>query len=118
MFLEELLYLSHGDAALLIIDGLLYNELSCYFLITWMSSTRSHAAMFPSREEKINRVYQDEDYIYPTLGSLASNTHNNYRLPSDQSDDEDMPLQKDDSWNPKIKMSKLGPKMDRPVTLK
>ena len=26
-----------------------------------------------------------------------------------------MPTQKDEAWNPKIKMSNLGPKMDRPV---
>ena len=57
--------------------------------------------MFPSREEKINKVYQDEDFIYPTL---------------DQSDEEDVPLQKDEAWNPKIKMSGLGPKMERPVS--
>ena len=57
--------------------------------------------MFPSREEKINKVYQDEDFIYPTL---------------DQSDEEDVPLQKDEAWNPKIKMSSLGPKMERPVS--
>ena len=34
---------------------------------------------------------------------------------TDQSDEEEVPLQKDESWNPKIKMSNLGPKMDRPV---
>ena len=34
----------------------------------------------------------------------------------DQSDEEDMPLQKDESWNPKIKMGNLGPKMARPVS--
>eukprot|EP00092_Neocalanus_flemingeri_P024582 GFUD01026661.1.p1 GENE.GFUD01026661.1~~GFUD01026661.1.p1 ORF type:complete len:262 (+),score=70.94 GFUD01026661.1:75-788(+) len=53
-------------------------------------------------DEKINKVHQDEDFIYPTL---------------DQSDDEDIPQtsQKDEAWNPKIKMSNLGPKMDRPV---
>merc|ERR1719220_421405 len=61
---------------------------------------KSHSAMFPTREEKINKVHQDEDFIYPTL---------------DQSDEEEVPLQKDESWNPKIKMSNLGPKMDRPV---
>jgi len=61
---------------------------------------KSHAAMFPCKEEKINKVHQDEDFIYPTL---------------DQSDEEDMPLQKDESWNPKIKMGNLGPKMARPV---
>ena len=33
---------------------------------------RSHAAMFPSREEKINKVHQDEDFIYPTLGNCCS----------------------------------------------
>ena len=36
-------------------------------------------------------------------------------LCTDQSDEEEVPLQKDESWNPKIKMSNLGPKMDRPV---
>ena len=36
-------------------------------------------------------------------------------LYTDQSDEEEVPLQKDESWNPKIKMSNLGPKMDRPV---
>merc|ERR1719234_1275104 len=56
--------------------------------------------MFPRREEKINKGHPDEDFIYPTL---------------DQSDEEEVPLQKDESWNPKIKMSNLGPKMDRPV---
>lgn len=47
-------------------------------------------------------VHQDEDFVYPTL---------------DQSDDEDIPYtpQKDEAWNPKIKMSNLGPKMDRPI---
>jgi len=36
-------------------------------------------------------------------------------LHPDQSDEEDTPIQKDEAWNPKIKMSNLGPKMDRPV---
>ena len=31
------------------------------------------------------------------------------------SDDEDIPLQKDDAWNPKIKMSKNAPKLERPI---
>ena len=30
---------------------------------------KSHSAMFPTREEKINKVHQDEDFIYPTLGA-------------------------------------------------
>ena len=74
--------------------------------------------MFPSREEKINKVHQDEDFIYPTLGN---NSIDNFkpRIESysctDQSDEEEVPLQKDESWNPKIKMGNLGPKMDRPV---
>ena len=36
--------------------------------------------------------------------------------PTDQSDEEEVPLQKDESWNPKIKMGNLGPKMERPVS--
>ena len=79
---------------------------------------RSHAAMFPSREEKINKVHQDEDFIYPTLGTCCSTItllNNTYFFFTDQSDEEEVPLQKDESWNPKIKMSNLGPKMDRPV---
>jgi len=54
-------------------------------------------------EEKINRVHQDDDYIYPTL---------------DLSDDDDLPAvppPDDEAWNPKIKMSNLGPKKERPV---
>ena len=27
--------------------------------------------MFPSREEKINKVHQDDDFIYPTLGEAS-----------------------------------------------
>ena len=34
---------------------------------------------------------------------------------SEASDDEDIPLQKDDAWNPKIKMSKGAAKLERPV---
>ena len=33
---------------------------------------KSHSAMFPTREEKINKVHQDEDFIYPTLGAALS----------------------------------------------
>lgn len=61
---------------------------------------RPNNAKLPTREEKINKVHQDEDFIYPTL---------------DQSDEEDTPIQKDEAWNPKIKMSNLGPKMERPI---
>lgn len=67
------------------------------------ASLKKKAAEFNRlADEKINKVHQDDDFIYPTL---------------DQSDDEEAPIttQKDEAWNPKIKMSNLGPKMDRPV---
>ena len=34
---------------------------------------------------------------------------------AEASDDEEIPLQKDDAWNPKIKMSKSASKMERPI---
>jgi len=67
------------------------------------ASLKKKAAEFNRiADEKINKVHQDDDFIYPTL---------------DQSDDEELPMtsQKDEAWSPKIKMSNLGPKMDRPV---
>lgn len=68
------------------------------------SLKKQSLAIARAADEKINRVHQDEDYIYPTL---------------DMSDDEDyLPQQstKDDqTWNPKIKVSHLQPKKDRPI---
>merc|ERR1712106_1295090 len=67
------------------------------------ASLKKKAAEFNRlADEKISKVHQDDDFIYPTL---------------DQSDDEEIPMttQKNEAWNPKIKMSHLGPKMDRPV---
>ena len=75
--------------------------------------------MFPSREEKINKVHQDDDFIYPTLGEASryfQQRIDTLFCPTDQSDEEEVPLQKDESWNPKIKMGNLGPKMERPVS--
>merc|ERR1719507_639963 len=45
---------------------------------------------------KMNKVHQDDDYIYPAL---------------EASDDEEIPLQKDDAWNPKIRMSGVSAKV-------
>ena len=39
---------------------------------------------------------------------------NNFDI-AEASDDEEIPLQKDDAWNPKIKMSKSASKMERPI---
>merc|ERR1719452_31474 len=53
----------------------------------------------------MSKVHQDDEFIYPSL---------------DMSDDEDFkPIKnkhtEDEAWNPKMKMSRLEPKKDRPV---
>ncbi|KAL1492649.1 hypothetical protein ABEB36_010877 [Hypothenemus hampei] len=60
-----------------------------------------------SLEEDVNKVHQDEDYIYPSL---------------DNSDDEDIRIFKprgrtkiDEAWNPKARVGPLLPKMNRPA---
>merc|ERR1719290_314090 len=60
-------------------------------------------ALARAADDKISRVHQDEDFIYPTL---------------DMSDEEDyIPhnTKDDETWNPKIKVSHLQPKRDRPT---
>jgi len=64
-------------------------------------SLKKKAASLARRADmKMNKVHQDDDYIYPAL---------------EASDDEEIPLQKDDAWNPKIKISKNAPKLERPI---
>jgi len=66
------------------------------------ASLKKKTSLPPLRsEEKMSRVHQDDDFIYPSL---------------DVSDDEDISIEpKDEPWNPKMKMSHLQPKKDRPV---
>ena len=72
-----------------------------------------------SADAKMNKVHQDDDYIYPALGkyllcTFFSNSHI-YPPFTEASDDEDIPLQKDDAWNPKSKMSRNTSKLERPT---